>query len=365
MRYRLARQRTICLEADFPRFAAPFRLPSEDAAALDIALRENNLVRGETRLDQHGIAVVARRRGEETLFLLRVSGGSVHIRPHVPARDIGSTDQQRWMRYTETYEAMTILDAWHDGAGEDVIVLTGDLSGQVCRHHIDIDGVETWSKTDDEAAAGALHREHLFPGTLTAADDTAVRSEAMPTLADPLRAEQSLLARAEAYVRANNALAAVRDGADAAAPLREFAAALHILDANSTAAMLQSVQRQPDAAAVAGLQQALQAELALTQCHLVPPRHSLWLTRAGAPFGDDVAAALPDATYQDIEEAALCLALSRPTASVFHCTKALRAGIAGLARIAGVADPIASGGSDWQAISARCISLPILGSNHR
>lgn len=76
------------LEADFPRFAAPFRLPSEDAAALDIALRENNLVRGETRLDQHGIAVVGRAppwRGNSVPFA-RLGWIGAHSAPRAGPR---------------------------------------------------------------------------------------------------------------------------------------------------------------------------------------------------------------------------------------------------------------------------------------
>ena len=275
------------------------------------------------------------------------------MHPHAPARDIGSTDQQRWMSYAESYEGLAVLDAWQTAPREDLIVLTGDLSGQVWRHHIDIDGVETWRKADDEAAVGMLHREHLFPGTLAAADDIAdpgmSPTVAMPSLTGPPRAEQSLLARAQAYVRAINALSALRDSVDAKPHLREFAAALDALDAHLTAAMLQGVPARPDAASVARLQEALQSELALTQCRLVPPHRALWLARGDSPFGEDVAAALPAAAY-DIEEAALCLALSRPTACVFHCMKALRAGIAWFARTAGLADPVATGESDWQTI---------------
>ena len=70
------------------------------------------------------------------------------------------------MNFAESYEGLAVLDAWHDGTTDDVMVLTGDLSGQVWRHHIDLDGVESWRKTDDEAAIGAVHRERLFPGSL-------------------------------------------------------------------------------------------------------------------------------------------------------------------------------------------------------
>ena len=49
-------------------------------------------------------------------------------------------------------------------------------------------GVESCRKTDDEAAIGAVHREHLFPGSLAAADserdntDQAAATHLMPTV---------------------------------------------------------------------------------------------------------------------------------------------------------------------------------------
>ena len=340
------------LEADFPRFAAPFELPPEDAAAIEAALRDNDLVRGETRLDQDGIAVVARRRGTETLFLLRPSAGTVRPDPHVPNRSVGGPDQQRWMRYVETYEGLTVLDAWRDGTSEDLIVLAGDLSGQVWRHHIDIDGVETWRKADDEAAVGALHREQLFPGTLASTDDLPPADNhntiSLPELSGSPGDRGSLLFRAEAYIRAMHALSALREAQEARPHLHMLSAALADLDAHLTAAMLRNVPPQPDAASLTRLQDSLRAELALSQCYLISPPHAQRLARDDAPFGEDVAAFLPDVSY-DIEEAALCLALSRPTAAVFHCMKVLQAGIAEFARIAGIENPIISG-SRWSLI---------------
>jgi hypothetical protein len=46
-------------------------------------------------------------------------------------------------------------------------------------------------------------------------------------------------------------------------------------------------------------------------------------------FGSDVAGAFPSAVY-DVHESALCLALARPTASVFHLMKTLEYGLAAL-----------------------------------
>ena len=160
------------LEADFPRFAATLELTAEQEAAVQAALLDEDLVRGETRLDESGIAIIGRRRGGDSLFLLRPAPGAVRIEPYMPRRSPAAPDQQKWMKYAESYESLTVLDGWRDGTTDDVMVLTCDLSGQVWRHHIDIDGVETWRKTDNEAAIGVVHREHRFArsrtGTLTA-----------------------------------------------------------------------------------------------------------------------------------------------------------------------------------------------------
>ncbi len=160
------------LEADFPRFSTPLELPDKDEAAVDTALRDNDLIRGETRRDQNGIAVTARRRDSNTLYLVRPTADGARLEPHVPSRDAAGPDQQRWIHYIETYEGLTVLDVWRDGGSDAVIVLTGDLSGHIWRHHIDSDGVETWRQAGDEAAIGTVHREQLFPGTLAAADGT-------------------------------------------------------------------------------------------------------------------------------------------------------------------------------------------------
>jgi len=158
------------LEADFPRFGSPLALSAEDEASLKAVLHSEQLVRGETRLDEFGIAIMTRRRGSGSLFLLRSGSEGIKAAPHSPGRDAAGPDQQRWMTFVESYEGLAVLDAWHDGKTDNIIVLTGDLGGQIWRHHIDLDGVESWRKADDEAAIGAVHREHLFPGSLAAAD---------------------------------------------------------------------------------------------------------------------------------------------------------------------------------------------------
>src|SRR6185437_1304528 len=59
------------LVADFPRLGVVPELPPPDETAVRQALLRHDLVRHEMRLDEHGLAVVARARGGETVSLLR------------------------------------------------------------------------------------------------------------------------------------------------------------------------------------------------------------------------------------------------------------------------------------------------------
>jgi len=357
----------VVLEADFPRFAAPLALLADDEAAVDAAIKANDLVRGETRLDEHGIAVVARRRGEEALFLLRPGSGKVRLEPYTPGRDAAGADQQRWMHYAETYEDLTILDAYRDGDSADVIVLTGDPGGQVWRHHVDSDGVETWRKTDEDAAIGALHRERLFPETVgemasVHPEDGAAAS--LPQQAAAGRAgDDTVLAKVEAYARAIAALRAARDTENAppdaaVAHIRDLHAALMTLEAHVAVAAVEDIAirlgeraLKPAALAqeLAQIETGLRYELALIRLVAVVPPRARSLLRDEPPLGAEVENSIPSAAY-DIEEASLCLAFRRPTAAVFHCMKILEHGIRALARCLGLDDPLAAGERDWQRI---------------
>ena len=363
------------LEAEFPRFGMQLALLPEDSEAIDAAVRANNLMRGETRLDEHGLAVVARRRGGEELVLLRPNAGQVRLEPYTPGRGAAGADQQRWMRYAETYEGLSILDAYHDGASDDVIVLTGDLSGKVWRHHIDSDGVETWRKADEEAAIGALHRERLFPGTLAALDvEQHEVASGAPRQVGPLRsvADDSLLGKIDAYGRAIAALHEAQEAAAAAeaatqdewhpdasvATLRELQAALTMLQAHVTAATVQTMLidlldgvLRPRAAAdeLAQIELRLSRELAPMRFVIVAPARAHLLDHDQPPFGAEVAECFPSVSY-DIEEAAQCIALRRPTAAIFHCMKILQHGIGAFARCLDLADPVAEGERNWRRI---------------
>ncbi len=346
------------LPAAFPRFAAPLALSIENEAAVQAVLARDNLVRHETRLDPLGLAVVARRRGEEQLFLLRGNGGAATVEPYEAAADrAASDDHVRWMRYAETYEHLAMLDAWRDGDSDDLLVVTGEASGQIWRHHIDCEGVETWRKPDEQSAAGLLYRERLAPGTLVAADAAAVpdvAQAALPLLADLDEAEEaptdSLLAKAEAYVAA---LAALRDAKDVAGGEKPLAAALdHLRMLQAAVAALEAGQAEAAvrmlllqveegrirpgrlATALARIEARLPDELAaIWLVTLAPPQWRRLIDPV--PFGTAVEIAFPEAGY-DIEEAALCLAFRRPTAAAFHCMRIAECGLARLGASLGV-----------------------------
>jgi hypothetical protein len=346
------------LEADFPRFSAPLALPPEDEAAIEAMLTQHDLVRHETRLDEHGLVVLARRRGAPALFLLRAKDGVATISPYEAGRSAQATeDQARWMRYAETYENLAILDSWRDGNSSDLIVLTGEASGQVWRHHIDSDGVETWRKPDDDAAVAAVHGDRLFPGTLVAADAPGL-ADASEAAADRDEADEanpaapdSLLGKAEAYVDALTALLGAREIAaalprepGAALPaaalqhLRDLQPALDTLAAEHAASETRILLAQaedglvrPDrfARTLARIEARLLDELAALRLVALPPGQWRYLIDP-SPFGRGVESEFPDAAY-DIEEAALCLAFRRPTAAAFHCMRIIEYGLQTLA----------------------------------
>ena len=342
------------LPAAFPRFAVPLVLSRENEAAVQVVLTRDNLVRHETRLDPSGLAVVARGRGGAQLFLLRANDGTVKIEPYDASADgAASEDQARWMRYAETYEHLAVLDAWRDGASDDLLVVTGEASGQIWRHHIDRDGVETWRKPDEEAAAGLLYRDRLAPGTLAATDAATPDAghDTSPLLQNGLDAEEaedapadSLLAKGEAYVAALAALRSAQEAvigntplAAALVHLRVLAPALETLEADHAAVEARLLLLQAEegrirpgrmGAALARIDARLPDELAAIRLVTLAPSRRRHLVDP-APFGVAVEVAFPEAGY-DIEEAALCLAFRRPSAAAFHCMRIVECGLAGL-----------------------------------
>jgi hypothetical protein len=342
------------LEAGFPRFSTPLELPDTDEAAVSAALRDNNLVRGETRRDQNGIAVTGRRRGSNAMYLVRPTGDGVRVEPHAPGREVAGPDQQRWIHYVEAYEGLTVLDVWRDGGSNAVIILTSDLSGQIWRHHIDIDGVETWRQAGEEAAIGAVHRERLFPGTLADANAAPAAADAAPPPSPAATAPNiagSLLSRAEAYARALAAARGARDAEPAALrrQLDDLSAAAEMLDAHVTASAARALRSRRDVSLVAALEPMLRQELATLHCIVLPAANARPFQLNEPPFGARVAAAFPSASH-DIAEAAMCLALRRPTACMFHCVRVIESAIAAFARCIKVDGRLAQGERSWDAI---------------
>jgi hypothetical protein len=248
----------VALQADFPRFDVAPVLSAQQTAALDALLRAEHLIACETRRDEHGLAVVTRRRGTTDLLLVRFDGDTAALVPpapvpYVPGHPADLTaDQAQWLHYVETYEGLGVLDAYRDGASDTLIVLTGGTDGAVWRHHVDSDGIETWRRPDAGSAAGMLYREK--------------------TSGDVARA-----------------------GHLAAAPMTG----------------------EPDPLA--------------------------------APFGAKVEAQFPSASY-DIDEAARCLVLRRPTAVAFHCLRILDLGLRGHALWRGATNPPAQTGQRWRSV---------------
>lgn len=347
------------LEADFPRFDIPLALPPGDEAAVHDAARQHGLVRHEIRVDERGLAVVARRHGSEALFLLRPVAGRVGVEPYqlatvAPAGD----DQRRWLRYIETHERLVPLDHYRDGQSENLVVLTGDASGHVWRHHVDADGVETTRRLADDTAVASLHREHQAPGTLARLDggplDGASEPQPAPeTIAPP----DSPLAIGRAFVAAMAALQASTNAvlaktAEAGLPpeifdfLDALRAPLEALSAEYAASQLEALQRQAvggtlDAGQLVSelvqLEAGLQKELALIRQVPLLPAQSRRLNNP-APFGTAVEERFSACAY-DIEEAASCLAFRRPTAAVFHCMKILERGLFAFERCVGISPP--------------------------
>ena len=90
--------------------------------------------------------------------------------------------------------------------------------------------------------------------------------------------------------------------------------------------------------AVEDIMSTLRRELKSSEIFVVSSEHSRNYAGADEIIGSDVAAKFPSAAY-DMEEAGKCLALSRPTASVFHACRSLEAAIRGVARCLAIPDP--------------------------
>lgn len=151
------------LRADFPRFDATPALPATDAAAIAVAALTNGLTTFEARTDAKGPAVLARANRGGAMHLLRPRGNTVDIEAYTPGlpASLLNADQATWVRYAETHEHLTVLDAYPDGPADGVFVLAASASGQITRHLIDADGIEVWRASADDTAIAAVHRARL------------------------------------------------------------------------------------------------------------------------------------------------------------------------------------------------------------
>ncbi len=365
------------LAADFPRHSDALTPPPDLEAAVQRAVATRNLVRYETRLEEHGFRVIARERGRQSLVAIRRDGKATRIDPYVPGR-IGSAteDQRRWMSYAETYEARTILDSWRDGDGDDLAVLTIDPEQEAWRHVIDPEGIEISRQSDNDAAAAVLWRERLNPPEdasfgapsdvpLDARPDAPAGSHRasppdLAVLTERARTEydapaDSLLAKALAWSRAVSVLSeaiashGAGQGADHAAGVQVASRAtldrlgtlvgpLTALNATFSIGTLRRLMSQMEGGMLVGpsvapalneLLTRLRDELALTRIVTLPSTEP---GSIGEPrFGPLVELHFSAAAY-DIEEAARCLALRRSTASVLHAMKVMRHGLDAIER---------------------------------
>lgn len=154
------------LVGDFPRLDHGLALPFAEEEAVAAAVRRHDLVRHEMRFDPRGLGVVASARDGRHLFIVRPDGEGARVEPFAPGESVvGSNDQRRWIRYAEAHEGRIALDVYQDGASDELIVLTGDGSGQVWRHRIDPDGVEVACGPANETAVAMLYRASHIPGS--------------------------------------------------------------------------------------------------------------------------------------------------------------------------------------------------------
>jgi len=171
----------IALRADFPRFDVKPTLSARQSSLLEALAAAEGLVACETRRDEHGLAIVARRRAAADLVLVRFDGEAAGVAPYVPGRPTGLTsDQERWLHYIATYEALDVLDAYHDGTSDALIVLTGGADGAAWRHHVDSDGIEKWRRADTGSVAATLHDTRSNGGGAPAERPAAAHPAAEP-----------------------------------------------------------------------------------------------------------------------------------------------------------------------------------------
>ena len=323
------------LMAPFPRQLIRPILPETLETTIAAALKERCLVRHETRFDEHGFCVIARRRGRQALVTIRSGGHDLVVEPYLPGRMTACTaDQCRWMVYVETHEARTILDSWRIGGSDDIAVLTVDPDQQAWRHVIDADGIQSELNADNNAAAAVLHRERMNRSD----DDPATDRDApanqvlLPTTLGRLRAflKAAELLRQAGMTQGQTVSASQQVPRAALHRLRDLLEPLNLLEARFAAGAVVHLVRQADTGEIS-----LHAFISARDELITRLREELALTRIagalpgvppGAPSDVQLETRFLPAVYA-MEEAAHCLAMRRARTTVMHAMMVMRFGL--------------------------------------
>jgi len=318
----------VALQADFPRFDVAPVLSAQQSAALQALLDAEGLVACETRQDEHGLAVVTRRRASGELLLARFDGTAVALSHYLPGRpDDVTRDQALWLQYIETFEGLGVLDAYHDAASNGLVVLTADADGTILRHHVDSEGIEAWRGPETGSAVGMLHQERIRGGVAPVATPMG------PTPSPAAGPEPSPDRASDAVVDAPSAVSpTIASPGDALSPPALSPPALSPRAPPSPPTPSPPIPSGPTPPTVASPSDS-------------PP------VLGQPPFGAAVEANFPASAY-DIDEATRCLLLRRPTAAVFHCQRILEQGLHAHGLWRGVVEPPSPTGQRWRSMIA-------------
>jgi hypothetical protein len=93
----------------------------------------------------------------------------------------------------------------------------------------------------------------------------------------------------------------------------------------------------------------LRDELSLVKVFVLEANKHQYYQPSEPLFGKDFETKFPNAAFE-LDEAAKCLALSRPTAAVFHLMRLMEIGLKAVARCLGIPDPTKAAERNWGAI---------------
>ena len=91
-------------------------------------------------------------------------------------------------------------------------------------------------------------------------------------------------------------------------------------------------------------------ELKLTKVLVLQAKDQAYFEPTDPLFGEDFASKFPTEGAFELDEAAKCLALGRPTASVFHLMHLMEIGIRAIARCLQIPDPVKPAERNWSII---------------